>query len=173
MISVLGGSLECSAQGNTEYLIGAARPLPNLPSHPPITQKNPSGTSSGQVLLFICTLPSTAWLLFNKQLFYKLINEYYPEYNPTGYNKGPFKYDKYEYVKKLYEKNPNIAKTLCFRLLNDNILDLGFDLIERISKYYTLGSSIASLYTGLGEPVYFENILKNSFFQFVGSPFLI
>ena len=34
-----------------------------------ITQKNPSGTSSGQVLLFICTLPSTAWLLFNKQLF--------------------------------------------------------------------------------------------------------
>lgn len=100
-------------------------------------------------------------ILFNKQLFYKLINEYYPEYNPTGYNKGPFKYDKYEYVKKLYEKNPNIAKTLCFRLLNDNILDLGFDLIERISKYYTLGSSIASLYTGLGEPVYFENILKS------------
>ena len=65
---LFGGSSECSAQGNTEYLIGAARPLPSLPSHPPITQKNPSGTSSGQVLLFICTLPSTAWLLFNKQL---------------------------------------------------------------------------------------------------------
>ena len=43
--------------------------LSPLPKTFLITQKNPSGTSSGQVLLFICTLPSTAWLLFNKQLF--------------------------------------------------------------------------------------------------------
>ena len=35
----------------------------------PHNAKEPVRISSGQVLLFICTLPSTAWLLFNKQLF--------------------------------------------------------------------------------------------------------
>ena len=100
-------------------------------------------------------------ILFNKQFFYKLINEYHPEYNPTERNKGPFRYDKYDYVKKLYEKNPNIAKTLCFRLLNDNVLDLGFDLIEKISRYYTIGVSISLVYENRGNSIYFENILKS------------
>ena len=100
-------------------------------------------------------------ILLNKKLFYRLINEYHPEYNPSCYNKGPFKYDKYEYVKQLYEKNPNIAKTLCLELLKDNILDLGFDLIEKVSRYHNLGVSISVVYNGLSNPIYFKNILKS------------
>lgn len=101
-------------------------------------------------------------VLFDKNLFYRLIKEYHPEYNPTGLKKGPFKYDKYEYIKRLYQKNPNIAKTLCMELLDDKILDLGFDLIEKISKYHYLGTSVAISYNGFrkSESLIFENILQ-------------
>lgn len=101
-------------------------------------------------------------VLFDKNLFYRLIKEYHPEYNPTGFKKGPFKYDKYEYVKHLYQKNPNIAKTLCMELLDDKILDLGFDLIEKISKYHYLGTSVAVSYNGFrkSESLIFEHILR-------------
>lgn len=101
-------------------------------------------------------------VLFNKNLFYRLIKEYHPEYNPTGFKKGPFKYDKYEYIKLLYQKNPNIAKTLCIDLLDDKILDLGFDLIEKISKYHSLGTSVSIAYNGFGksESFVFEHILQ-------------
>lgn len=101
-------------------------------------------------------------VLFDKNLFYRLIKEYHPEYNPTGLKKGPFKYDKYEYVKRLYQKNPNIAKTLCMELLDDKILDLGFDLIEKISKYHYLGTSVAVSYNGFrkSESLIFEHILR-------------
>ena len=101
-------------------------------------------------------------VLFNKNLFYRLIKEYHPEYNPTGSKKGPFKYDKYEYIKLLYQKNPNIAKTLCIDLLDDKILDLGFDLIEKISKYHSLGTSVSIAYNGFGksESFVFEHILQ-------------
>lgn len=101
-------------------------------------------------------------VLFDKNLFYRLIKEYHPEYNPTGLKKGPFKYDKYEYIKRLYQKNPNIAKTLCMELLDDKILDLGFDLIEKISKYHYLGTSVAISYNGFrkSESLIFEHILQ-------------
>ena len=101
-------------------------------------------------------------VLFDKNLFYRLIKEYHPEYNPTGLKKGPFKYDKYEYIKRLYQKNPNIAKTLCMELLDDKILDLGFDLIEKISKYHYLGTSVAVSYNGFrkSESLIFEHILR-------------
>ena len=101
-------------------------------------------------------------LLFDKNLFYRLIKEYHPEYNPTGFKKGPFKYDKYEYVKRLYQKNPNIAKTLCMELLDDKILDLGFDLIERISKYHSLEIFVSTAYSGFrnSESLAFEHILQ-------------
>ena len=101
-------------------------------------------------------------VLFDKNLFYRLIKEYHPEYNPTGSKKGPFKYDKYEYVKLLYQKNPNIAKTLCMDLLDDEILDLGFDLIEKISKYHYLGTSVAVSYNGFrkSESLIFEHMLQ-------------
>ena len=101
-------------------------------------------------------------VLFDKNLFYRLIKEYHLEYNPTGLKKGPFKYDKYEYVKRLYQKNPNIAKTLCMELLDDKILDLGFDLIEKISKYHYLGTSVAVSYNGFrkSESLIFEHILR-------------
>lgn len=101
-------------------------------------------------------------VLFDKNLFYRLIKEYHPEYNPTGLKKGPFKYDKYEYIKRLYQKNPNIAKTLCMELLDDKILDLGFDLIEKISKYHYLGTSVAVSYNGFrkSESLIFEHILQ-------------
>ena len=101
-------------------------------------------------------------VLFDKSLFYRLINEYHPEYNPEGSKKGPFKYDKYEYIKLLYQKNPNIAKTLCMDLLDDKILDLGFDLIEKISKYHYLGTSVSMAYNGFrnSESFMFEHILQ-------------
>lgn len=101
-------------------------------------------------------------VLFNKNLFYRLIKEYHPKYNPTGFKNGQPKYDKYEYLKLLYQKNPNIAKTLCIDLLDDKILDLGFDLIEKISKYYSLGTSISTAYNGFGnsDSLIFEHILQ-------------
>lgn len=101
-------------------------------------------------------------VLFDKNLFYRLIKEYHPEYNPKGSKKGPFKYDKYEYIKLLYQKNPNIAKTLCMDLLDDKILDLGFDLIEKISKYHYLGTSVSMAYNGFrkSESFMFEHILQ-------------
>lgn len=103
-------------------------------------------------------------VLFNKNLFYRLIKEYHPEYNPKGSKKGPFKYDKYEYIKLLHQKNPNIAKTLCMDLLDDKILDLGFDLIEKISKYHYLGTSVSIAYNGFGssDSLAFEHILQTA-----------
>lgn len=103
-------------------------------------------------------------VLFDKNLFYRLIKEYHPEYNPKGSKKGPFKYDKYEYIKLLYQKNPNIAKTLCMDLLDDKILDLGFDLIEKISKYHYLGTSVSMAYNGFrnSDSLAFEHILQTA-----------
>lgn len=100
-------------------------------------------------------------ILFDKGLFYKIIGEYHEQYNPdnTIINKGPYKYDKYEYVKKLYARNPYLAKTFSYELLNDNILDLGFDFIDKISKYPKTARSLADVYN-YGDLRYIENMIK-------------
>ncbi len=76
-------------------------------------------------------------IMFDKRIFYRLIGEWHEKYNNSGYvfgDKVPH-YDKYEYVKKLYERNPYLARTLSYELLKDGILDLGFDFVEKMSKY--------------------------------------
>lgn len=101
-------------------------------------------------------------LLFDKNLFYRLIGEWNEEYNHPDYfygNKGPYKYDKYEYVQRLYARNPYIAKTLSYELLKDDILDLGFDFIEKMSKYPEISQDLANAFK-YGSPVYLVNMLK-------------
>lgn len=100
-------------------------------------------------------------ILFDKRLFYKIIGEYHEQYNPDNkiINKGPYKYDKYEYVKRLYARNPYLAKTFSYELLNDNILDLGFDFIDKISKYPQSARSLANVYN-YGDARYVENMIK-------------
>jgi len=74
-------------------------------------------------------------LLLDKRMFYKIIGEYHEEYNPDKYaKKGPFKYDKYEFLLQLMEKNPYIAKTISYKIFNDDIIDLGIDFIDRLSR---------------------------------------
>ena len=108
-------------------------------------------------------------LISDKNLFYILIDEYNEEYNPKKYtdNKGPFKYDKYEYMQRLLKKNPYLARTFSFELLKDDILDLGYDFIERISKYPFLARNIASMYGHFNSPIFFEQmtqVISNSIY---------
>ena len=101
--------------------------------------------------------------LFDKKIFYRLIGEWNEEYNhPDDFygNKGPYKYDKYEYVQKLYEKNPYIARTLSYKLLKDDILDLGFNFIEKISKYKQVSESLASAFSDDVSQEYLLNMIK-------------
>ena len=102
-------------------------------------------------------------LLFDKRLFYRLINEWNEEYNsPEKFygNKGPYKYDKYEYLKKLYEKNPYLARTISFDIFKDRILDLGFDFVEKISRYPELAELMAKEYNKSSSAEYLDNMLK-------------
>lgn len=83
-------------------------------------------------------------IFLNKKFFYKMIGEYHEEYNndPKA-KKGPFKYDKYEYVKSLIEKNPYVVRTLSYSLLDDEILDMGSEFIDKISRDYDIASKFA------------------------------
>lgn len=102
-------------------------------------------------------------ILFDKNLFYRLIGEWNEEYNHSKEfygNKGPYKYDKYEFVKKLYEKNPYIARTLSYELLKDGILDLGFDFVEKMSRYTNVAQQLGYVYSNWGNPTYLENMIK-------------
>lgn len=101
-------------------------------------------------------------ILFDKKLFYRLIGEWNEEYNhPDNFygDKGPYRYDKYDYVQKLYAKNPYIARTLSYELLKDDILDLGFDFIEKISKYLWTSTQLANAFSW-GYSVYLVNMIK-------------
>lgn len=104
-------------------------------------------------------------ILFDKHIFYRLIKEWNDEYNCPddfyGY-KGPYKYDKYEYVQKLSIKNPYIARTLVYDLLKDDILDLGFDFIEKISKYPYESQLLAGALTNSKvSPEYLRGMIKS------------
>ncbi len=101
-------------------------------------------------------------LLFDKRFFYRIINEWNEEYYPNDFAslKGPFRHDKYEFAKRLYEKNPYVARTLTFSLLTDDFLDLGFNFVEKMSRYPELASQIALEYGPNGDHVIFENIIK-------------
>lgn len=110
-------------------------------------------------------------ILFDKKLFYRLIGEWNEEYNhPDDFfgDKGPYKYDKYEYVKRLYKRNPYIARTLSYGLLKDDILDLGFDFVEKMSKYSWISDFLVRAFSGWGSPTYLVNMLKtieNSYYS--------
>lgn len=102
-------------------------------------------------------------ILFDKKMFYKLIGEWNDEYNHPEHffgDKGPYRYDKYDYVQKLYARNPYIARTLSYELLKDDILDLGFDFIEKISKYTWVSQQLAGAFSNRGSPVYLINMIK-------------
>ena len=102
-------------------------------------------------------------ILFDKKMFYKLIGEWNDEYNhPEHFNgdKGPYRYDKYEYAQKLYARNPYIAKTLSYELLKDDILDLGFDFIEKISKYTWVSQQLADVFSDCDSHIYLINMIK-------------
>ena len=87
-------------------------------------------------------------LLLNKRLFYKIIGEYHEEYNPNRYaKKGPFKYDKYEFLLQLMERNPYIAKTISYKIFNDDVIDLGIDFIDRLSRDAKLSDVFANNYS--------------------------
>ncbi len=87
-------------------------------------------------------------LLLNKKLFYKLIGEYHEEYNPReSRNKGPFKYDKYEFLQELLKRNPYLAKTVSYSIFNDDMIDLGIDFIDRLSRDAYLCEIFANNYT--------------------------
>lgn len=108
-------------------------------------------------------LETATEILFDKNIFYRLIGEWNDEYyHPNHFygNKGPYRYDKYEYVKKLYEKNPSIARTLNYKLLKDDILDFGFDFIEKVSKYYDVSSKLAYAFSSGIDNVYIKNMIK-------------
>ena len=91
-------------------------------------------------------------LLLDKKLFYRLIDEYNEEYNPKRTeNKGPFKYDKYEFLLELMRKNPYIAKTISYKVFKDEMLDLGVDFIDKLSRDYTLCKSF-SMRVGKNNP---------------------
>lgn len=103
-------------------------------------------------------------LLFDDNIFYKAIGEYNEVYNNEPYlDRGPFRYDKKDYLQKLYNNNPFISKTICLRLFKDEILDNGFDFIEKMSKYPYVAESLASLYDRFAKSdrTYFENMLKS------------
>ena len=102
-------------------------------------------------------------ILFDKKMFYKLIGEWNDEYNHPEHffgDKGPYRYDKYDYVQKLYARNPYIARTLSYELLKDDILDLGFDFIEKISKYTWVSQQLAGAFSNRRSPVYLINMIK-------------
>ena len=101
-------------------------------------------------------------ILFDKRFFYRLIDEYHEDYNKQPGSFGEqesYRYDKYEYVKRLYEKNPFLARTFSYALLKDEILDLGFEFIEKMSKYSELAEQLATRYN-YGEPTY-PHMLKS------------
>lgn len=100
-------------------------------------------------------------IISDKRLFYLLIDEYNEEYNPKNTNnKGPFKYDKYEYMQMLLKNNPYLARTFSFELLKDDILDLGYDFIEKISRYPQTARKIASMYGHFSSPLIFEQMSR-------------
>lgn len=86
-------------------------------------------------------------LILDDNVFYKVIGEYHEKYNPDeSAKKGPFKYDKKAYLMKLYERNPYIAKTISLDLFQDDILDNGFEFIEKMSKYPFMVEKISQIY---------------------------
>lgn len=102
-------------------------------------------------------------ILFDKRFFYRLIGEWNDTFNcPNNFRgyKGPFKYDKYEYLKKLYSKNPYLVRTIVFDLFQDNILDLGFDFIERMSKYPIEAKSLAYALSDENSSEYLKNMIR-------------
>lgn len=101
-------------------------------------------------------------IMLDDNFFYKAINEYHPQYNPRDWEeKGPYLYDKKAYFLKLYKNNRNILRTLNLDLLNDRILDNGFDFIEKISKYPWIQSEFCRMYNYFErDATYFEN-MKN------------
>lgn len=118
-------------------------------------------------------------IIFNKKYFYKAINEWNKEYNnPSSENKkeyntfftenviekNTYKYDKYEYFKKLHKRNPYITKTFYYKLLNDELLDFGIDFIEKMSLYPDTAESLTSL-AERGNLKYLKhmvNVIENS-----------
>lgn len=104
-------------------------------------------------------------IIFDDSFFYIAIDEYNEKYNPKlDLPKGPFKYDKKEYLKRLYENNNNVLKTLLLKLLKDEILDNGFEFVETLSKYPKIAYSICNIYCDnimyREDVVFFENMLK-------------
>lgn len=99
-------------------------------------------------------------LFQNDYIFYKLIGENHPQYFPNGGSKGPFRYNKREIFTKLYERNHQLTKTLVPHLLQDEILDLGFDFVELMSKYRDPAKKLCALYDTYDgiDGFYFQNM---------------
>ena len=99
-------------------------------------------------------------MMLSDNVFYKAIDEYHEVYNPKSKNKGPFKYDKKEYLKHLFEKNQTVFKTINFDIFKDDILDIGPDFIEKISKYPVVVYEINRLVKDSDKLKFFTNMMR-------------
>jgi HD superfamily phosphodiesterase len=92
-------------------------------------------------------------LFFDAEILNKIIDEINPKDKPQKYNKIGYLY-------KLKEKNPFISKSMYIGLLRDDILDLGFDFIEKISRYPEVAEDIVDIYEEFGDDIkIFGNII--------------
>ena len=101
-------------------------------------------------------------IFLDKNYFYKMIGEYHEEYNnDPNANKGPFKYDKYEYVKSLMKINPYVVRSLSYSLLDDQILDMGQEFIDKISRDYYIGNMFAKQMKNKYISPYLSNMVES------------
>ena len=109
------------------------------------------------------TVQQAKEIIFDDEIFYRLIEEYHEVYNPDGSKLYyPPRYDKKAVLEKLYEKNPAVVKTLNFDLFKDDMLDFGMEFIETASKHPELASKASCLffYGNNQSAVNFKNMLK-------------
>lgn len=103
-------------------------------------------------------------VLLNQEIFSHIMKDVSGPYGNTGEGKEPSKYDKFDYLMRLYQRNPYIANTIDFGLFKDEILDCGFELVERLSKYPNMVSELSSLALHGGMPIFHNMIhtIENS-----------
>ena len=79
-------------------------------------------------------------ICFDKKLFSRLVGKY------EDFSKSDVEF-KYEILKKLHENNSFVFKTLHYGLFMDEILDMGFPFIEKMSRYNIFADNLLKIYS--------------------------